>query len=504
MSQATNQETYFQSNYDWRKMYTAQVNIATRQLFNTKNPIPEHITLPVCGKTNATMYETGGSDGDHGSAMIIGDGIGLPTQCKLVFRPKANSIHAGIGVYKGCIIGLAYFQSNQEMHAIYKIESIDLPEQFDTLGSADLTLLAYGRGRDEFTGQSRLRWYSNIENNIINIKSFVSKLDDKVHMARCTTPVYIEQLNTIRNQITIKKKFYEGTLTNGENPNFAEVGLCDMHSSTIIKSGDETHKTLNPETNEVRVNGITDFSDLYNKVLTRASIVYQNENRLVFIVFGHYLAQWNEDGNLTTLYENSTPEEKETAILITDARIVYTQYFGDDEPLILDKYVYRLIHDVDAVDNSKFWDWSNNHSEEFVKMVFGYKTPRILRYSIASNYDELYTHFSSSVYYKSSSDFYFDLKCITKERLEQKEAEATKESIDQNIEDTVTEQEEEQQSAPCIVTNTTTRTSGTLSELTFESSNLEYENSIAGMFTTKNQQCEQVNEDQASTDEVNM
>ena len=360
---------------NWRNTYENVCRNLIKKAFSDGNA-PEKLVLPISVRSIKngtekvfTMYEFGGSFGDHGTAMLIGDAFGLPLQGKLLFHPRYNSIQASMTVWPGCVVAIASHQSGKASSAFYKIVRFD--------DSID----------DNGFGRVELSAIKTSEESSIDLTKISNVLLDKLYIPNCVTAHYIEDLVPIRNQNTYRAKFYSGVAGNSEMEWYG-AGLADMHSDYESVS-------------------CSSFKNMYNNVVSRAYEV-QNKNRLVFVAFCNYLVTINDN---QMFYIDTNGDIPEDAVMVTDARVMYSPGpMKNDVPMKLDNKVYTFIHSSELSDqrDNPTVEFFKEHSERYIKDVLGNNLPTRMKASLMH-----YKNFKfaqCSLLITSAADFYYDMK----------------------------------------------------------------------------------------------
>lgn len=360
---------------NWRNSYENTCrNLIKKALSDTT---PEKLVLPVSVRTVKngsekvyTMYEFGGSFGDHGTAMLIGDAFGLPLQGKLLFHPRYNSIQASMTVWPGCIVAVASHQSGKANSAYYKITRFD-----DTIDDN-------GFGRVELTIVNK-----DPEDTSVDLSKIGSVLMEKLYVPNCTTAHYIEDLVPIRNQAMYRAKFYNSVAGNSEMEWYG-AGLADINS-------------------EYESISCSSYKSMYNNVISRAYKV-QEKNRIVFVAFCNYLVTVDENNMNYIDIEAGIPEN---AVMVTDARVMYSPGpMKDDVPMKLDNKLYTFIHSSELSDqrDDTTVSFFREHSERYIKDIFGNNLPTRMKASLMH-----YKNFKfaqCSLLITSAADFHYDMK----------------------------------------------------------------------------------------------
>lgn len=296
----------------WRNQFQRQLRALTKQVSET---MPETISLPITYRK--TMFEFGGSAKNFGTAMIVADAKGYPGQGKMLDRVFPNGLHAEVGVWPGCLIGIASYNLDKEVMSIYKIVSINESESKTEFGSADAVLIAYIRNPNSFSGSSKFKWYDNLT-EYKRIDMFVNALKNKLYCVDCMSPTYIEWFMNLKNQLQFRKQLFNIKL--------------DWYSSGIFDSEAKNAKVSNT------------FTELYTSVCKRAHELAQYErNRIIVAVFAHYFAKINENGDIIYLTDPKS-EDFTKCTLITEARLVTADSYSRQLKLVADDYGYTFIH----------------------------------------------------------------------------------------------------------------------------------------------------------------
>lgn len=371
---------------NWRAQYVSKVQNVIRTISGDRiSPAPEQIELPVYVKTTAHdtiyyMYEFGGSGYNFGNAMIIGDAGGFPSvkgkfmPIGQTMRQTANTIQAEIPVWPGCVVGLASHNSGKSTFALYSITSVNEGDT-KTDSYAKLDLLAFVKGADNHTGSSKICWYSDIQNRVVNVVNFVDVLSTKLYSTDCTLPKFIEWFSILPKQRELRTKFFEGKLASGKFREPLTTGLCD----TDMPANTTPY--------------FSKFETMYNAIVSRA-FALEEKHRIVVVYFAHYFATLDEDKNIICNSEYSNLSH-----LITEARLAYFEENTPNFKVTLDDLVYTYIHNEDDtegyISNDLDFDlFYHKHSRDYIREICDLKRVHDLR---SGKIDESFTNPSTVI-----------------------------------------------------------------------------------------------------------
>lgn len=314
----------------WRNQYLYQVRDLAKYVADT---LPDSIEFPVTGRK--TAFEVGGSAKNFGTSVIISDGYGYPCQGKLLPKIFANGLQAEVDVFPCCLIGIASYKLGREVFAIYKINKIVESETAESFGHAEAKLVAYIKSPTQFSGSSKKYWYDNLKEEYHTIDKFVEALVAKLYTVNCTTPFYVEWFMNLKNQLSIRKRFF-----NNDQVSWFSSGICSAEATAADMS--------------------ESFTGLYNSVVARAIELNKDEkNRIIMAVFGHYFANINEDNNIEFI-SDYTDVDFTKCVLVTEARLVTSNVYNNQNVFNGDRIVYTYVHNFDSTVDAKYADGNIN------------------------------------------------------------------------------------------------------------------------------------------------
>ena len=305
-----------QAHGSWYQQYLRQARGVIKDI---AFKCPDVVEFPVTFKK--TMFEFGGSAKNFGSAMIIADAKGYPSQGRIDRRPIPNGLQAEISVWPGCLVGAASHDKGREVFTIYKITSVTDSEDRNSFGCVSAKLVAYYRSNTSYSGSTKDTWYDNLKKEYWCIDKFAQTLEDKLYTISCVKPSYIEWFKEVpKSQMLLRSKFYDTNL------DWYISGVCDK----------DTEPQKNSDT----------FSEFYNSIVDRAYEL-SKKSRIVMAIIAHYFASV-DSSNSVTMFAEPEKEDLSEATLVSEARLFTLNSYTRDPEVFIDNYVYTYVHKLDS------------------------------------------------------------------------------------------------------------------------------------------------------------